>query len=103
MSDRSICGEAGRSPPPARAGASTRCCSGGTFPRIRDGKDLRSSWDHAARAAGSHVEVLFADKGEGRTGVTLNHTRIQSRRDADELRAGWSSALDVPKKLVECT
>lgn len=72
-----------------------------TFARIRADKDLRLSWEHPQRANGSVVEVLFADKGKGKTGVTLNHTRIQVRRDADELRLGWSAALERLKILLE--
>jgi uncharacterized protein YndB with AHSA1/START domain len=72
-----------------------------TFQRIRASKDLRLAWEHEKRAKGSQVEVLFADKGKGKTGVTLNHTRIQERRHADELRAGWSAALDQLKQLLE--
>lgn len=72
-----------------------------TFQRIRANKDLRFSWDHATRAPGSQVEVLFADKGSGKTSITLNHTRIQKRRDADEMRVAWGSALDALKALLE--
>lgn len=72
-----------------------------TFTRIRAQKDLRLTWEHATRAPGSQVEVLFADKGKGKTGLTLNHTRIQARRDADELRAGWSAAFDALKQHLE--
>lgn len=72
-----------------------------TFQRIRSNKDIRFSWEHATRAPASQVEVLFADKGSGKTGITLNHTRIQSRRDADELRAGWGGAFDSLKSLLE--
>lgn len=72
-----------------------------TFQRIRANKDLRLAWEHATRAPGSQVEVLFADKGKGKTGITLNHTRIQARRDADELRAGWSASLERLKQALE--
>jgi uncharacterized protein YndB with AHSA1/START domain len=72
-----------------------------TFQRVRANKDLRMLWEHATRANGSQVEVLFADKGKGKTGITLNHTRIQARRDADELRAGWSAALEQLKRHLE--
>ncbi len=72
-----------------------------TFVRIRAGKDLRLAWQHATRAPGSQVEVLFAAKGTDKTGITLNHTRIQARRDADALRAGWSAALDELKRVLE--
>lgn len=69
--------------------------------RIRAGKDLRMTWEHPKRATGSQVEVLFADKGKGKTGITLNHTRIQDRAQADELRAGWGAAFDALKALLE--
>jgi uncharacterized protein YndB with AHSA1/START domain len=75
----------------------------GTFLRVRDGKDLRFSWDHASFATGSLVDVLFADKGQSKSGVTLNHSRIQSRRDADDLRAGWAVALAALKQVTEGT
>ena len=71
------------------------------FTRIRPNKDLRMTWKRPGLAAGSAVEVLFADKGKGKTGITLNHTRIQSRADADKLRAGWGSAFDSLKSLLE--
>lgn len=74
-----------------------------TFQRIRSNKDLRFTWEHPTRAPASHVEVLFADKGNGKTGITLNHTRIQTRRDADALRSGWGGAFDALKSLIEKT
>lgn len=73
----------------------------GTYKRIRTDKDLRFSWDHPKLAAGSAVEVMFADKGKGKTGITLNHTRIQSRREADEVRDGWGNALETLKIVLE--
>jgi len=71
-----------------------------TIVRIRPGKDLRLAWN-GHLAPRSAVEVLFADKGQGRTGITLNHTRIQSRRESDRVREGWAVALDSLKKLLE--
>lgn len=71
-----------------------------TFGRLRPNKDLRMSWN-GKLAAGSAVEVMFADKGKGKTGITLNHTRIQSRREADQLRSGWAAALDALKRHLE--
>jgi uncharacterized protein YndB with AHSA1/START domain len=73
----------------------------GTFKRIRPDKDIRLTWDHAELAPGSAVEVLFADKGKGRTGITLNHTRLQTRREADLVREGWSTAFNALKGLLE--
>jgi uncharacterized protein YndB with AHSA1/START domain len=71
-----------------------------TIARIRPNKDLRMDWQ-GKLASGTAVEVLFADKGKGKTGITLNHTRIQSRREADQIRAGWGAAFDALKGLLE--
>jgi uncharacterized protein YndB with AHSA1/START domain len=71
-----------------------------TIVRIRPNKDLRLAW-HGKLAPDTTVDVMFADKGKGKTGITLNHTRIQSRREADQIRAGWSTAFDALKALLE--
>lgn len=73
----------------------------GCFLRLRAGKNIRIGWERADLAPGSQVEVLFADKGQGKTGITLNHTRIQERRAADALRAGWAEALAALKRQLE--
>ena len=75
--------------------------NGATFTRIRADKDLRLDWSSPDLAPGTKVEVLFADKGKGKTGLTLNHTRIQQRADADLLRAAWSRAFDALKNHLE--
>ncbi|MFN0060531.1 MAG: SRPBCC family protein [Planctomycetota bacterium] len=73
----------------------------GTFKRIRALKDIRFSWEHPTLGPGTAVEVLFADKGKGKTGITLNHTRIQSRREADQIRESWSAAFESLKRFIE--
>ena len=37
----------------------------------------------------------------GRTTVMVTHDRLQTREEADGLRAAWGEALDRLKKLVE--
>jgi uncharacterized protein YndB with AHSA1/START domain len=71
-----------------------------TLTRVRKDRDLRLVWE-SAPAPGSAVDVLFADKGRGKTGITLNHARIQSRRAADQARAAWGAALEGLKALLE--
>ena len=73
----------------------------GTFKRIRANKDIRLAWENDKLAPGTAVDVMFADKGKGKTGITLNHTRIQSRRDADRVREAWSAAFEQLKALLE--
>lgn len=72
----------------------------GEYLRVRENKDLRFRWDDAKRANGSLVDVAFKEAG-GKTGITLNHARIQDRRHADELRAAWGAAFDSLKQLLE--
>jgi uncharacterized protein YndB with AHSA1/START domain len=73
----------------------------GTFKKVRANKDIRLSWDGEKLAPGTTVDVAFADKGKGKTGITLNHTRIQSRKEADQVREAWSAAFDTLKALLE--
>lgn len=73
----------------------------GDFKRVRADKDLRFTWENPGRAPMSLVDVAFAAKGGDKTGITLNHARIQSRRDADELRAAWGEALSALKEMLE--
>ena len=73
----------------------------GTFTRVRANKDLRIAWEHGSLAPGTQVEVLFADKGKGKTGITLNHTRIQDRATADQVRVAWGAAFERLKALLE--
>jgi uncharacterized protein YndB with AHSA1/START domain len=74
--------------------------NGGELLRVRPNKDLRFAWKTAGGNDGSQVDVMFADKG-GKTGITLNHGRIQTRAEADGLRKAWGEALDRLKKQQE--
>jgi uncharacterized protein YndB with AHSA1/START domain len=71
----------------------------GRFTKITADKTIRFTWEDASVGAGSAVEVLFQPK-DGKTGLVINHTRIQSRADADAIRAGWESALNALKGLL---
>lgn len=68
--------------------------------RVRPDKDIRYNWNTAGSSDPTEVEVLFAEKG-GKTGITLNHNRIQSREEADGLRKSWGAALTQLKELLE--
>lgn len=73
----------------------------GTWLRLRPGKDVRIAWQTAGSPHPSMVDAVFADKGGGKTGITVNHARVQSREEADGLRAAWLAALDSLKKQLE--
>ncbi len=73
----------------------------GTFLRVRQNKDIRMSFENKAFSAPTQVDVQFQDKGKGKTGLLVNHTRIQTRAEADGLRAAWAEALDHLKSVCE--
>ncbi len=73
----------------------------GEYLRVRTNKDLRFTWTGSDSEATTQVDVAFADKGKGKTGITLTHNRIQSRDEADGLRAAWGAAFDCLKSQLE--
>ena len=73
----------------------------GVFKRVRKNKDLRFTWENPAHTAGTVVDVVFQDKGKGKTGVMITHDRIQQRAEADGLREGWGEALSRLKTVLE--
>ncbi len=73
----------------------------GKFLRVRANKDIRMTFENADSTAPTQVDVQFQDKGKGKTGLLVNHTRIQTRAEADGLRAAWAAALDQLKTVCE--
>lgn len=73
----------------------------GQFLRVRANKDIRMTFENAALSAPTQVDVQFQDKGKGKTGLLVNHTRLQTRAEADGLRAAWAGALDQLKAICE--
>lgn len=73
----------------------------GKFLRVRENKDIRLTFENPAFSAPSQVDAQFQDKGKGKTGLVVNHTRIQTREESDALRAAWDVALTKLKALCE--
>ncbi|MDA1230884.1 MAG: SRPBCC domain-containing protein [Planctomycetota bacterium] len=73
----------------------------GKYLRVRSNKDLRFTWIDPKAASETLVDVAIADKGKGKSGITLMHQRIQNRNEADGLRRAWSHAFEVLKGMLE--
>jgi uncharacterized protein YndB with AHSA1/START domain len=71
----------------------------GVFKRVRQNKDLRFTW--SGPEGESLVDVQFTDKGNGKTGLLVNHDRLQTRAEADGVRAAWGEALNRLKAISE--
>ena len=53
-------------------------------------KSLRLTWED-----GTSVEVYLVSKGRSRTQVTIQHTKLASRQDAERMKAFWAEHLDA--------
>ena len=73
----------------------------GSFLRVRQNKDIRMTFENPGLSAPTQVDVQFQDKGKGKTGLLVNHTRIQTRAEADGLRTAWAEALEKLKAACE--
>lgn len=71
----------------------------GEYKRVRENQDLRFTWNGAEDE--SLVDVQFQDKGNGKTGLLVNHDRLQTRAEADGVRAAWAEALNRLKATLE--
>lgn len=69
--------------------------------RMRENKDLRYLWHTAGCPHQTQADVVFDDKGKGKTLITITHSKIQTREEADGLRAAWGEALNRLKTLSE--
>ncbi len=73
----------------------------GAFTRIDPHQRLRFTWEQPRHQPGSVVEVVFTDRGDGRTTVRLSHTRLAGAEEVADLRTGWTWAMDSLKAYLE--
>ena len=71
-----------------------------TLRKINPGKSIRLLWQQAGIAEDTPVEIKFAPAG-AKTTLMITHERLQTREEADGLRAAWGAALERLKPLVE--
>jgi len=68
--------------------------------KVTPGKVFRGIWQDPTAAPGTPVEVKFQEAG-GKCTVMITHDRLQTRAEADGLRAAWGEALAKLKAAVE--
>lgn len=68
--------------------------------KINPGKKITLVWEQTDAAPGTPVEVAFQSSA-GKTTVMITHDRLQTRADADGLRAAWGEALSRLKASLE--
>jgi len=73
----------------------------GTFKCITILKHIRFSWESKHHAPGSDVVLEFRDRGDGKVRIELTHEKLRSKKDAEDLKEGWSWAMDCLKLFLE--
>lgn len=68
--------------------------------KLNPGKTLKLVWAQPGVGEDTPVEVKFAANG-AKTTVMITHERLQTRAEADGLRAAWGEALDRLKAWLE--
>lgn len=68
--------------------------------KINPGKTIKLIWQQPGVAEDTPVEVKFAPAGAKST-VMITHERLQTRAEADGLRAAWGAALERLKAVAE--
>lgn len=73
----------------------------GTFTFLAPHRRIRFTWDNPKHCPESAVEVTFTKSGAGKTGVRVTHLKLKSQKEREEMRGGWSWALDSLKSFLE--
>jgi uncharacterized protein YndB with AHSA1/START domain len=73
----------------------------GEFRRIVPHKRIRFTWEQPKHQPGSVVEVRFEAKNPEKTGIVLSHEKLSSKEEVEDLREGWTWAMDSLKSYLE--
>lgn len=73
----------------------------GQFLRIEHHEMIRLSWDNPEHCPGSQVDVNFSAVTPRRATIYLTHSRLPSAAGREEMKEGWSWALDNLKGYIE--
>ncbi|MEX2219651.1 MAG: SRPBCC domain-containing protein [Phycisphaerales bacterium] len=69
--------------------------------RVTANKSMRITWDASKADGPTSVDANFYAKGEGKSQVSLNHTKLPSAAAGDRMKRFWRGRLDSLKKVLE--
>ncbi|MBM3328352.1 MAG: hypothetical protein FJY67_02625 [Calditrichaeota bacterium] len=73
----------------------------GQFKIVEPHKRLRFTWEQPQHQPGSEVTITLETMDSGKVRVALEHRKLQTREDCDDLREGWSWAMESLKSWLE--
>ncbi len=73
----------------------------GMYKCITPLKHIRFTWESKHHEQGSDVVLEFRERDDGKVRIELTHEKLKSKKDADDLKEGWSWAMDCLKLYLE--
>ncbi len=73
----------------------------GEFRVIVPNGRIRFTWEQKQHEPGSVVEVRFYEKGASKCQVVLQHSKLANQKEVEDLREGWSWAMDSLRSYLE--
>jgi uncharacterized protein YndB with AHSA1/START domain len=73
----------------------------GKYTKIAPQERLHFTWENEKHCPGSLVIVEFMPKGAEKTTVAITHEKLPDKAGVDDMKTGWSWALDCLKSYLE--
>jgi uncharacterized protein YndB with AHSA1/START domain len=73
----------------------------GEFLRLDPPNRLKYTWENPKHAPDTVVEIWVSPKGEEKSQVRLEHSRLRNREEFEDLKKGWGWALDSLRSYLE--
>ncbi|MFQ5907243.1 MAG: SRPBCC domain-containing protein [Thermoplasmata archaeon] len=73
----------------------------GEFLRLEPPERLKYTWENPKHAPGTVVEIWISPKGEEKSLIRLEHSRLKNLQEFEDLRKGWRWALDSLRSYLE--
>lgn len=73
----------------------------GTYLAVKPPRMVRFTWDNEKHCPDTTVEVTFTPPSRGKVAVRVQHAKIGTKKDREDMKEGWSWALDSLKSYLE--
>jgi uncharacterized protein YndB with AHSA1/START domain len=73
----------------------------GEFLAVDPPRRVRFTWENDEHCPGTIVEITLTSKGRGRTAVCVTHSKLETQADREEMKQGWSWAMDSLRSFLE--
>jgi uncharacterized protein YndB with AHSA1/START domain len=73
----------------------------GEFIELEPPRKIAFTWENKGHCPGTIVDVKFVEGTDGVVEISLEHRGLKSKSDYEDMKSGWSWALDSFKSYVE--